>query len=267
MDAWLLLETVVLPPLTPDVRTAHADYSNLRGAKAMGFPVTFEQTPEDAALGAQLNEILIQLQDPLVAAKRAITDAKQPLELRERATRAYFRAAAWNELLGNELTEYQKVWPLRKAKQLIGAWVASADPHATLAGELASRGQPVIETVIAICRGWSLQSPDHEEHYEPSPKVIRKKLIALAAEPKIVDAVHAWLPTVDDYARRVLHAGTLLAAEGSKRSAAALAPILDDAASWNDPRRFEDIAPRTWTIAVWTKLAPKGSAVAKLLVA
>ncbi len=265
---WLAqLETLVLPKLTPALQAVHADYSSLRTAKAMGLVATFEQTPEEDAQGRQINDLLCVLQDALGAARKLIADAKQPLELRERATRAYFRAVAWDALLGNELTEHQKVWPLKKAKQLVGAWIASQDPHAKLAAELDTRKLPVIETVAAICRGWSLQSPDNEEDYEPSPKVIRKKLIALAGQPGIVDAVRTWLAALEpsDYARRVLHAGAMLAADGSELSATTLEPILEEAASWVDPGRFEDVEPRAWTLAVWKKLAPKGSAVASLL--
>ena len=267
MDPLAQLECLVLPRLTPSLQASYANYFSLQTAKAMGFPATFEQTPEEEAQGRQLNDLLGILQDALTAARQLMTDSKQPLELRERATRAYFRAVAWDALLGNELTEYQKVWPLKKAKQLVGAWIASDDPHAKLAAELQARELPVIETVEAICRGWSLRTPDNEEDYEPSPKVVRKKLIALAGQPGIVDAVRAWLPTLDadDYARKVLHAGAVLAADGSKLSAKTLAPILEEAASWSDPARFEDVRPRPWVIAVWSKLAPKGSVVASLL--
>ena len=255
--ALAILETIELPPLSAAARSAYQ--SNMHGADS-----------------APLNALHRQL--ALDEATAALQDLTRAPEERERIARAYFRCAAWDALAGNEFTEYQKSWRVKWAKgraeqeRILAAWSATTDPHAQLIVELRAALPAVGPVDIAayaatICHGWSLSTPDREQDYEPSPKVIRKKIAALAAKPAIVGAVQRWLPTLDaaDYERRALHAGVVLAADGSAASAALLAPMLAEADTWPDANDEETPRNRAWIVKVWSKLAPAGSAVAALL--
>lgn len=157
-----------------------------------------------------------------------------------RAWKAYFRSAAWMALLANPLTEREKAWVVKNLKQkekpalALEGWASSEDPHAGLVRQLrakwpAASPQEVAQLIAALCEGWCLQTPGDEEDYEsPTPRQQRSALLKLAnANPACVEAVEAWLAELPgtELHRRVLHAGTLLAAAGRARS---LSALLDD---------------------------------------
>ena len=190
-------------------------------------------------------------------------DWKVPIAKRERIVRAYFRIAAWEALVGNELCESQKAWVVTQCKtkkaepeRILAAWIASVDPHAKLVGALRAQlpGASAVEiarVVEKICDGWIFAVPWGAS--KAQLKTAAKRCATLAAIDGVVDAVLQWLPAVPDFERRVVHAGTVLAADGSERCAAALRPVLAEAPD------------RAWVVGIWSKVAPKGSPVAALL--
>jgi hypothetical protein len=190
-------------------------------------------------------------------------DGKVPIAERERIARAYFRIAAWEALASNELNESQKAWAVTQCKtkksepeRILGAWIASVDPHAKLVGALREQlpgasAVDVARVVEKICDGWIFAVPGRASKAQLKTAV--KRCATLAATDGVVDAVLQWLPAVPDFERRVVHAGTVLAADGSERCATALRPVLAEA---------PDCA---WVVGIWSQLAPKGSPVAALL--
>lgn len=192
------------------------------------------------------------------------SNGKAPIAERERIARAHFRIAAWEALASNELNEGNKAWAVTQCKtkrsepeRILAVWIASADPHAKLVGALREQlpGASAVEIariVEKICNGWMFAcSEPRVSKYER--KTAMKRCTTLAATEGVVDAVLQWLPVVPDFERRVLHAGTVLAADGSERCANALRHVLAEAPD------------RAWVVGIWSKLALKGSPVAALL--
>lgn len=198
----------------------------------------------------------------------ACGDTQFPIEKRERIARAYFRAAAWESMASNELNEGQKAWAITQLKKksqdvdrILGVWMASEDPHATLVRALrdawpTATAIDIGRVVEKICDGWQFAVPDRFS--KASMRTLAKRFAALAT-PEVVEAVLRWLPTIPDFERRVLHAGTVLASDGSERCAVALRPVLAEA------EQREAGTDRAWVVGIWSRLAPKGSAVAAML--
>lgn len=244
------LETVELPMLSWTQARAYQD-------------AQWNQTGERSDLFDTIDAILHRY-DALDRLDWACGDTKLPIEQRERIARGFFHVAAWTALATNELNEGQKAWAVtllkkksQQVERILAVWMASSDPHALLVRALRDSwaGVTAIEIgriVEQICDGWGFAIPDRLSKAET--KTLQKRFAQLAATPEVVEAVVHWLPAVPDFERRVLHAGAVLASEGSERSAAALRPILAEADT-----------NRAWVTRIWSACAPKGSAVASML--
>ncbi|MEM9071037.1 MAG: hypothetical protein AAGE52_21175 [Myxococcota bacterium] len=200
------------------------------------------------------DEVHMRVVHALRAATNVLKDAKQPSEQRTRAAKAYYRCAARDALIGNDLTEYQKAWRVRWAKGrgaaalVLEAWIASDDIHAPLVAALAElrpdlKPKEVAALVGTVIEGTSISELDEiESTAKGTGNKIRK---AVAKAPELAEATARWLLHVaeDDLRRRVLHAGSVLSAAADRR--------LEDIVATLPPDRVE------WARAVWSYTAPR----------